>query len=44
MKLIDAEKTYNELIDRIDWLRYQDYDMYCHIGDIIYSVIRSLSR
>lgn len=35
MRLIDADKIYNNLIDNIDDLRNQDYDLYCSIGDMI---------
>ena len=33
--LISRSETYKELINRIDWLREQDYRMYCCIGDCI---------
>lgn len=35
MRLIDADKLQQDLIDRIDWLRKQDYELYCAIGDDI---------
>lgn len=35
MRLIDADKIYSYLIDSIDDLRGQDYDLYCSIGDMI---------
>ena len=39
MKLIDKDKTYNDLIDEIDFLRTQDYDLYCELGDRIQYII-----
>ena len=42
--LIDANKTYLDLIDAIDWLREQDYDLYSHIGDEIRYVISHQER
>lgn len=35
MRLIDADKLQQGLIDQIDWLRKQDYELYCAIGDDI---------
>lgn len=35
MRLIDADKLQQDLIDQIDWLRKQDYELYCAIGDDI---------
>lgn len=35
MRLVDADKIYSCLIDGIDDLRNQDYDLYCSIGDMI---------
>lgn len=34
-RLIDADKIYESLIERIDWLRKQDYETYCAVGDTI---------
>lgn len=40
MKLIDADKLYDDLIDYLDdWLKSRDYDMYCCVGDTIREVI-----
>ena len=42
MKLIDANKLYDDLIDDLDdWLKSRDYDMYCCVGDTIREVIDS---
>lgn len=35
MRLIDEDKLQQDLIDQIDWLRKQDYELYCAIGDDI---------
>lgn len=35
MRLIDADKLQKDLLDQIDWLREQDYELYCAIGDDI---------
>lgn len=35
MRLIDVDKLQQDLIDQIDWLRKQDYELYCAIGDDI---------
>lgn len=35
MRLIDADKLQQDLIDQIDWIRKQDYELYCAIGDDI---------
>ena len=39
MRLIDADKTYKELIDSIEWLREQDYEAYSAIGDDIRTIL-----
>ena len=39
MRLIDANNTYKELIDNIDWLREQDYETYSTIGDDIRTIL-----
>lgn len=39
MRLIDADKVYNDLIDNIDYLRNQNYGLYSSIGDTIQFVI-----
>lgn len=40
MRLIDADKLYDDFIDDIDqWLRSRDYDTYCIIGDTIREII-----
>ena len=42
MKLIDADKLYDDLIDDLDdWLKSRDYDMCCCVGDAIREVIDS---
>lgn len=35
MRLIEADKLQKDLLDQIDWLREQDYELYCAIGDDI---------
>lgn len=35
MRLIDADRLQQDLINQIDWLRKQDYELYCAIGDDI---------
>ena len=35
MRLIDADRLQQDLINQIDWLRKQDYEIYCAIGDDI---------
>ena len=42
-RLVDAEKVCDILIDNIDWLRNQDYDLYCLIGDKIHFAIDQTS-
>lgn len=40
MRLVDADKLYDDLIDDFDdWLKSRDYDMYCCVGDAIREVI-----
>lgn len=40
MRLINADKLYDDFIDDIDqWLRSRDYDTYCIIGDTIREII-----
>ena len=39
MRLIDADKTYKELIDSIEWLREQDYEAYSAVGDDIRTIL-----
>lgn len=39
MRLIDADKIYNDLIDNIDYLRNQNYGLYSSVGDTIRFVI-----
>ncbi len=40
MRLIDADKLYDDFIDDIDqWFRSRDYDTYCIIGDTIREII-----
>lgn len=38
-KLIDKDRTYSDLIDEIDFLRTQNYDLYCELGDRIQYII-----
>ena len=38
-RLIDADKLYESLIENINWLREQDYETYCAVGDAIRFVI-----
>lgn len=40
MRLVDADKLYDDLIDDLDdWLKGRDYDTYCCVGDAIREVI-----
>lgn len=34
-RLIDADKLYESLIENISWLKEQDYETYCAVGDTI---------
>lgn len=34
-RLIDADKQYESLIENISWLKEQDYETYCAVGDAI---------
>lgn len=34
-RLIEAETLYESLIKSIDWLKEQDYETYCAVGDTI---------
>lgn len=34
-RLIDSDKLYESLIENISWLKEQDYEMYCAVGDAI---------
>ena len=34
-RLIDADKLYESLIEDISWLKEQDYETYCAVGDTI---------
>lgn len=34
-RLIDADKRYESLIENISWLKEQDYETYCAVGDAI---------
>ena len=43
MRLINKDKIYNELIDEIDFLRTQNYDLYCELGDRIQYIINQQS-
>lgn len=40
--LINRQETYKELIDRIDYLRDKDYELYCEIGDVIQDCIEKI--
>jgi hypothetical protein len=34
-RLIDTDKLYESLIENISWLKEQDYETYCAVGDTI---------
>lgn len=40
--LINRQETYKELIDRIDYLRDKNYELYCEIGDVIQDCIEKI--
>lgn len=40
--LINRQETYKELIDRIEYLRDKDYELYCEIGDVIQDCIEKI--
>lgn len=40
MRLVDADKLYDDFIDDLDdWLKDKDYDIYCCVGDAIREVM-----
>ena len=41
--LISRSETYKELISRIDWLRKQNYELYCAVGDCIQDTLEKQS-